>query len=300
MSSVTTDIAATARANVRTAVGISACDEAAVADYHTRKVRCDQTLAAILLLPAAPLMLVLIALIRATSKGPSVFRQTRTGKDGKQYVMYKLRSMYCDAERATGPAWTQARDPRVTPLGRWLRKLHLDELPQLFNVLRGEMSLVGPRPERPEFVEVLRTAIPHYESRLKVRPGITGLAQINLPPDSDLNSVRRKQALDLQYIAEANALLDIRILLSTTLRIVGVPGAAAARLFGTNRALPRSLEDTVEMSSSLGDTTTLTSLVEQLQSELEPDNAETHVSDPAHARRHERRTTTAASKPRPK
>src|SRR5437868_12064000 len=105
--------------------------------------------------------------------------------------MYKLRSMRIDAEAGTGPVWScHGSDPRVTGIGYWLRKLHLDELPQLFSVLRGDMSLIGPRPERPEFVRVLGDSVAGYMDRLKMVPGITGLAQINLPPDTDLNSVR--------------------------------------------------------------------------------------------------------------
>ena len=115
--------------------------------------------------------------------------------------MYKIRTMRHDAESGTGPVWTQTtRDPRITAIGRVLRQFHLDELPQLLNVVKGEMSVIGPRPERPEFVHVLAESIPGYLKRLVVRPGMTGLAQLNLPPDSDLNSVRRKLALDCEYI----------------------------------------------------------------------------------------------------
>ena len=138
-------------------------------------------------------------------------------------MMYKIRSMRHDAEAASGPKWTQASDPRVTGLGKLLRKLHLDELPQLFNVLKGEMAIAGPRPERPEFVRVLGEAIPGYRNRLAVLPGITGLAQVNLPPDSDLASVERKLVLDCEYIERAGLWLDLRLTLWTFLRIFKMP-----------------------------------------------------------------------------
>jgi hypothetical protein len=140
--------------------------------------------------------------------------------------------MVHNAEERTGPIWTQAQDARITGLGRVLRKFHLDEFPQLFNVLKGEMSLVGPRPERPEFVEVLVKQIPDYSNRVVVRPGITGLAQLNLPPDSDLKSVRRKLALDLEYVERASLFLDIRLLFCTLLRIFKLP---ALRVLGLRR-----------------------------------------------------------------
>jgi lipopolysaccharide/colanic/teichoic acid biosynthesis glycosyltransferase len=117
----------------------------------------------------------------------------------------------------------------VTPFGRFLRNTHLDELPQLWNVLRGDMALVGPRPERPEIVAILETEIPLYRDRELIRPGVTGLAQIQLPPDTDVESVRRKLAYDLYYIREANALLDLKILIATALKVVGVPSLSYSR-----------------------------------------------------------------------
>jgi lipopolysaccharide/colanic/teichoic acid biosynthesis glycosyltransferase len=152
--------------------------------------------------------------------------------------MYKLRSMRCDAEARTGPVWASAgHDPRVTPLGYWLRYLHLDELPQLYNILRGEMALVGPRPERPEFVGLLAEQIPGYWERLKVKPGITGLAQINLPPDTDLHSVRCKLVLDREYVERGGLVLDARIVLCTLLRLVGLRGGRAVSLLGLRRVV---------------------------------------------------------------
>jgi hypothetical protein len=144
--------------------------------------------------------------------------------------MYKIRTMHCNAEAESGPVWAVQGDPRITPLGYWLRKLHLDELPQLFNVVKGEMVLIGPRPERPEFTQQLMRQIPNYLDRLMVKPGITGLAQINLPPDTDLDSVRRKLALDLEYVSTASLLLDWRMLVCTGLRMIGVHGDTAMRI----------------------------------------------------------------------
>ncbi len=198
----------------------------------------DPILAAILLVPGLPIIAVLVLLIRLNSKGPGIFRQKRVGKNGRVFTMYKLRTMAQNAEAKTGPVWTQAGDPRVTRLGWVLRKLHLDELPQLFNVLRGEMALIGPRPERPEFVQVLAKLVPGYAERLTVRPGVTGLAQINLPPDSDLISVWRKLQLDLEYIETASFFLDLRMFLCTTVRLLALPGDFVMWLFFVRRAAP--------------------------------------------------------------
>ena len=136
--------------------------------------------------------------------------------------IYKLRTMIDDAERLSGPVWCQPNDSRITPLGRLLRLLHLDELPQLVNVVRGEMSLVGPRPERPELVERLAHTIPHYADRFRVRPGITGLAQIQLPADTSQQSVRKKTELDLHYIHTATARQDLWIVCSTLLKMASL------------------------------------------------------------------------------
>ena len=195
-------------------------------------------LATLLLTPIfVPVIAVLVLLVRLTSRGPGLYRQLRVGKNGKTFRIYKIRTMRCDAEAETGPVWTDENDPRITPLGRWLRRLHLDELPQLFNVLLGQMTLIGPRPERPEFTQYLARAIPGYLQRNKVLPGITGLAQINLPPDSDLDSVRRKLVLDLEYVQKANFWLDFRIGLCTGLKMLGLPGLVIARWLGLLRSV---------------------------------------------------------------
>jgi lipopolysaccharide/colanic/teichoic acid biosynthesis glycosyltransferase len=187
------------------------------------KAVAEFLLALALLVASAPILLATVALIRLTSRGPAFFKQTRVGLRGRVFTIYKLRTMRHDCERHSGPRWSLPGDPRVTLLGRVLRRTHLDELPQLWNVLRGEMSLVGPRPERPEFVGLLERELPLYRLRLQVRPGLTGLAQVQLPPDSDLISVRRKLACDIFYVRHTSWWLDVRILAGTALHLAHVP-----------------------------------------------------------------------------
>jgi lipopolysaccharide/colanic/teichoic acid biosynthesis glycosyltransferase len=208
----------------------------AESEFFSVKEAIERVLGMAMLLVAAPAIALLIVLVRLNSRGPGVFKQQRVGKRGKVFTMYKLRSMRVDAEASTGPAWSPSgADPRTTRLGYWLRRLHLDELPQLWNVARGEMSLVGPRPERPEFVQILAEQIPGYLNRLMVQPGITGLAQINLPADTDLDSVRRKLMLDCEYIKSASWSLDVRIVLCTVLRVLWIRGPRVTRLLGLER-----------------------------------------------------------------
>jgi len=197
--------------------------EPPIAGNPAWKSRLDFMLALILLLLTAPVMFVAILLVRLTSRGGAIYRQTRLGLGGKPYTIYKIRTMYRDCERLTGPRWSMPGDPRVTPIGRFLRLTHIDELPQLWNILRGEMSLVGPRPERPEIAAQLERVLPYYRDRLLVRPGVTGLAQVQLPPDTELESVRRKLACDLYYIRRVSPWLDLRIMLGTGLGILGIP-----------------------------------------------------------------------------
>ncbi|MEK6239263.1 MAG: sugar transferase [Planctomycetales bacterium] len=186
--------------------------------------RAVNVVLAVLLLPVAtPIIALLVILIRCTSRGPAVYRQTRVGRNGELFTLYKLRTMRLDAEVESGAVWSVGDDPRVTRTGRILRKLHLDELPQLFNVLRGDMALVGPRPERPEFTDRLEKAVPRYVERLRVLPGLTGLAQLNLPADSDLDSVRRKVAVDLIYVRGGGLWMDLRILLCTAAKVFHLP-----------------------------------------------------------------------------
>jgi lipopolysaccharide/colanic/teichoic acid biosynthesis glycosyltransferase len=164
-----------------------------------------------------------MALVKLTSRGPALYSQVRLGKNGRPFRIYKIRTMAHNCEDRSGARWSTPGDPRVTAVGRVLRATHLDELPQLWNILRGDMSLVGPRPERPEFVVKLEKGIPQYRDRLQVRPGVTGLAQVQLPPDSDLDSVRRKVACDLTYIGNLGAWLDVCILTVTVLHLFGIP-----------------------------------------------------------------------------
>lgn len=178
----------------------------------------EHALAAMGLLMLAPLLAILCLAVKLTSRGPAFFRQVRVGKDGREFHIVKFRTMVADAERATGPVWATKNDPRVTPLGRFLRASHLDELPQLFNVLAGSMSFVGPRPERPAFVERLIDQVPDYRSRLMVKPGITGLAQVSFDADSTVRDVRRKVAYDLLYIRQACLMTDLGIVFLTLRR----------------------------------------------------------------------------------
>lgn len=176
-----------------------------------------------LLLLASPVLLLAALLVRLTSTGSAFYWQTRVGKNGRPFTIYKLRTMYANCESASGPRWSTPGDDRITPIGRILRRAHLDELPQLWNVVRGDMALVGPRPERPEFIPKLAQALPHYADRLLVRPGMTGLAQVQLPPDTDLASVRRKLAYDLYYVRHVSLWLDLRVLTSTFLYLLRLP-----------------------------------------------------------------------------
>lgn len=153
--------------------------------------------------------------IRLDSGRPVVFRQVRMGRAGREFVMFKFRTMVQDAERETGPQWSRAGDPRITRIGRLLRRLRLDELPNLVNVLRGEMSLVGPRPERPELVRVLARDIPFYRTRLIVRPGLTGWAQVNHPYGDSIDDSLQKLEYDLFYLKHRSMFFDLRILLRT-------------------------------------------------------------------------------------
>ena len=190
-----------------------------ISPYHSYKRVFSVVLAALMLIPGIPIILFLMLLVKLTSKGPAIFSQVRVGKDGKLFTMYKIGTMRVDAEAGSGAVWATKKDPRTTWLGRILRKLHMDEFPQLFNVVRGDMALVGPRPERPEFVEILNQKISGYSIRLLVVPGVTGYAQLNLPADRDLDDVRRKLSLDSEYIERASFWFDFRLILGTVCRL---------------------------------------------------------------------------------
>jgi lipopolysaccharide/colanic/teichoic acid biosynthesis glycosyltransferase len=199
--------------------------------YPLLKTAADRLFALALLVPAAPLILLGAAFVKLTSRGPAFYTQTRVGLGGRTFTIYKLRTMIHNAESLTGPRWSLPGDPRVTRLGAFLRLTHLDELPQLLNVLCGDMSLIGPRPERPEFLPELERALPGYRQRLAVRPGVTGLAQVQLPSDSDVTSVRRKLAYDLYYVERLGPWLDFRLLLCTAFYALGVPFERLGRWF---------------------------------------------------------------------
>jgi sugar transferase (PEP-CTERM system associated) len=178
----------------------------------------DIAVSVVLLIVCMPIMLIIAVAVRLESRGPALFRQTRTGLNGKEFEILKFRSMVVDAEKA-GPQWTSARDPRVTKVGRLLRVLRLDELPQLINVIKGEMSFIGPRPERPVFIRELEKQIPFYDLRQLVRPGITGWAQVMYAYGASMDDALEKLQYDLYYIKNYSLLLDFAILLKT-LRVV--------------------------------------------------------------------------------
>jgi sugar transferase (PEP-CTERM system associated) len=175
----------------------------------------NAALATIGVVVSAPLMLLTALAVRLSSPGPVLYRQVRVGLRGAPFTLYKFRSMRVDAEADTGAVWAAKHDPRVTPVGRWIRKLRFDELPQLLNVLKGEMSIVGPRPERPEFVKVLSEQIPFYGQRCCVRPGITGWAQINHKYGDTLEDTIKKLEYDLYYIKNMSLALDTYIIFHT-------------------------------------------------------------------------------------
>jgi exopolysaccharide biosynthesis polyprenyl glycosylphosphotransferase len=175
----------------------------------------SRLIALIGLVVGLPVLALVAVAVKLSSRGPILFRQTRVGWQGQHFSLYKFRSMRVDAEAETGAVWASKHDPRVTPVGRWLRRLRLDEIPQFINVLRGEMSIVGPRPERPEFVEILSKQIPFFRQRLCVRPGITGWAQINHKYGDTLEDAARKLEYDLYYIKHLSPSLDAYIVLQT-------------------------------------------------------------------------------------
>jgi lipopolysaccharide/colanic/teichoic acid biosynthesis glycosyltransferase len=182
--------------------------------------RCGDMLgAAVMLIFLWPCIALGALLVKLTSRGPAFYRQVRVGKDGHQFTLYKLRTMRQDAEAKTGPVWSTKFDTRVTPLGKLLRTSHIDEFPQLWNVIRGHMSLVGPRPERPEFVAKLDWEVPFYRERLKVRPGITGLAQLRLAADTTIECVRKKVEHDIFYVQHVSPWLDLKLMFFTAVRL---------------------------------------------------------------------------------
>lgn len=198
---------------------MTAALNSSVVQIRKMKRAMDIMVALIGLIPGIPLILLSGLLIRLTSPGPIIYRQKRVGLGGEPYILFKLRTMQADAE-AAGAVWSRVADARVTRVGYYLRKWRIDELPQLFNVIRGEMSLVGPRPERPEFTEKLAALIPFYNERNLVQPGITGWAQIRYPYAASIEAATRKLQFDLYYIKNMSFLLDVAILLRTFKTII--------------------------------------------------------------------------------
>ncbi|MCS6790734.1 MAG: sugar transferase [Bacteroidia bacterium] len=191
--------------------------------YELAKRTLDVLLSTIALILLAPIMGVIAVLVRLSSPGPIIFRQERIGKNGKPFTIYKFRTMYQDAEK-NGPALSKEGDPRITPIGRWLRKTRLDELPQFWNVLKGDMSLVGPRPERQFYIRQIVQRAPEYKQLLKVRPGITSLGMVKYGYASSVDEMIERMQYDLIYLANRSLLLDIKILLYTVLRVIQARG----------------------------------------------------------------------------
>lgn len=168
-----------------------------------------------------PLLGLCAVLIKVSSRGPVFFRQQRVGRGGVVFEMVKLRTMHADWKGATQPTWTEENDPRVIPACRWMRRTHLDELPQLLNVIKGEMSLIGPRPERPEIVAEIEKACPGFSKRHLVRPGITGLAQVRNGYAASVDSAIQKLRADMEYIEQQKWSNELRILAGTVPKIFG-------------------------------------------------------------------------------
>ena len=208
--------------------------------YHRKKRIMDVILASTALVALLPVFLLVAIAVRLDSRGPALYAQERVGLNrrrgpgatpirgnrrkkhgyGKPFTIYKFRSMVSDAEKNTGPVWAKERDPRATRVGALLRRSHLDEIPQLLNVLRGEMSMVGPRPERPQLFGDLVEKIPEYALRCRTLPGITGIAQIKNGYDDSLQSAARKVQYDLYYIRNGSAMMDLKIMVATAMVFV--------------------------------------------------------------------------------
>jgi lipopolysaccharide/colanic/teichoic acid biosynthesis glycosyltransferase len=201
--------------------------------YDSLKPSVEFLVALTILIPALPIIGLAWLLVKWVSPGPGFYLQTRCGRGNRPYRIVKIRTMHHNIEAKTGVQWATQNDPRVFRLGKWLRITHLDELPQLFNVLAGSMTLVGPRPERPEVIESkgLRESVPGYDLRMAIKPGVTGLAQVQLPADSDVRGVRYKVAYDLYYLNHRSLNLDLRIVTATLFKAAGMGPIWLRRLF---------------------------------------------------------------------
>jgi len=185
----------------------------------------DICLSALGLMITSPVLIFTAILIKLTSQGPVIYKQKRVGRRGEIFEIYKLRTMCVDAEKNTGAIWAKKNDSRVTTVGRLLRKAHIDEIPQLLNVIKGEMSIVGPRPERPEMVRDFQELIRDYGKRLQIKPGITGLAQVWHKYDETIEDVKKKVKYDLLYIKRMCLLTDLRIMANTFVVVFSGRGA---------------------------------------------------------------------------
>lgn len=183
--------------------------------FERLKRLMDIALSVIAITFCLPVLAFVALLIKLTSPGPIVYTQRRVGKDGNIFRIYKLRTMRSDAEKTSGAVWAQENDPRITPIGRILRKSHFDEVLQFYNVLKGDMSIVGPRPERPEIVTDLAQKVGNYDKRLIVKPGITGLSQVRWSYDETIEDVKKKVKYDLLYIKKMCVMFDLRIMAKT-------------------------------------------------------------------------------------
>ena len=232
-----------------------------------------------------PVIVVLWLLVKLTSSGPGFYRQTRLGLNKQEFQLFKFRSMINDAEVNGQAIWANGADNRVTRLGKVLRKFHLDEIPQLINVARGEMALVGPRPERPCICNSLQQRIDGYYDRVLVKPGISGLSQINLESDLTLEDVIRKQTLDLHYINETSFWFEFRIMIATALRFFGIKGETTMKLM---RLCRRSLVEeqgtkTSEKPSLNWEVSTQLSLLASIDLATKATPNVTEISDPPHS-----------------
>jgi lipopolysaccharide/colanic/teichoic acid biosynthesis glycosyltransferase len=240
------------------------------APYFAVKSAVDRTITAILMIAALPLMLVVALMILVMDGRPIFYRQSRVGKNGQTFRMWKFRTMCRNAESVTGVVWSSESDPRVTALGRWLRRAHLDELPQFLNVLAGDMNLIGPRPERSKIVGELARQVPGYLERLNAHPGITGLAQLRLGYDQSVADVRRKLVLDLEYIRTTSFQQDLRILLATIPYI-------ARKLLQKCKADTRTLENAVNPHAGRASDNDISDYVHRPH-ETKPVSFEPHLS----------------------
>ena len=195
--------------------------------YGVAKVAGDFCCALALLVLTAPLTLLAALAIKLTSRGPVLYSQTRLGRGGRPYKIYKLRTMYHNCEQQSGARWSTDGDPRVTPVGRFLRRTHIDELPQLWNVLRGDMSLVGPRPEQIDFVVRLEASVPFYQRRHLIRPGLTGWAQVRCGYAGSDESSAWKLCNDLYYVKYRSLGLDLLVLIETVGLVLLGPSTAS-------------------------------------------------------------------------